>query len=522
MANDSQFNREIFGEQIFGIHSGMTEQEKIDYLKGLGLYDPDVKNISTPEDIPQGGQVFDSVNQRAKDASEVTTISTKNAEDRAKKKATDIARIKKEMEEVRAEIEEKKQLLKEKEAEEKPLDFKKVLQGGVSEDEWQEMADASGVSVEDIKSQFGVSGTPQDNQDIKNVQSQISNIENEISNIDQDWKNLQAQSDRLTSSMINNIRGQYEQKIRDAREMGRRTVAQLEQYGIRGGASRRSASFAGIVSAEERAVQQEVNRLTNQMNSLINEAEQAEMNRDFAQLSEKMDKYEELRKEKIEQLKKLQEDLIEKNEKIQEENQRIKERDMVIELYNQGVINPFDILNELTSAGYDIEPDKIKDILDLIPEDSTELWVPSNQEKGKLEQEFGGDWMNNTTRQQQLDFLYDKAISGELERNDSQIGKVVGITGKTPEEVKDMNDTTFWGYLYGKIDEPREFQFSYDDMGRLIKEGLTTDEINQLQIDLNKHGLNPELLENSGLTEEQMNVLSEILETSGANIYNNL
>jgi len=358
---------------------------------------------------------------------------------------------------------------------------------------------------------------------IEETTSTIADLDTEIDNIIADWDNLQARSDSLTASLIADIKNQYRIKKERAEEQGRRTLRAIKQLGYRTGSYRYSAAFTGVIDAQERATQREVNRLDAEMNSLILEAQQASIENDYKLLSQKMDLYEERRKEKIQRLKELNERLIAKNEEIEKENEKIEKRRTVISLYDKGIVDPLDILSVMIDAGWDIEPNEIEDILGLIPEgEADKLWKPSNQEKGKLEQEFGENWMNITTRQQQLDFLYNKAVAGELERSDAQIGKVVGITGKTPDEVREMDDTTFWGYLYGKIDKPREFRFSYDDMGKLIKEGLNIQEINQLQADLNKYGLTPEVLEGSGLTEKQINVLTDILETSSGNLYDTL
>lgn len=161
-------------------------------------------------------------------------------------------------------------------------------------------------------------------------------------------------------ALINSIKGKFDVRRRQQEEINKRTLALQRTAGIRRG----TAQFApeiqtSILSSEERAGVQKLGELDALEAEIVADAELALSTENFKQLSEKLSRIDDIKKEKQEALNKLNEVQTEEQEKINERFEQSTRDSSIADLVNQGITDPFQILNFMN---FDEEGNRIGDI----------------------------------------------------------------------------------------------------------------------------------------------------------------
>jgi len=362
------------------------------------------------------------------------------------------------------------------------------------------------------KSEFGLGEDEEKSQEELDLEAKIVEYDKEMTDYLSELEDLRISRKDASNNYIESIKGIFAQKRSAMEDINKRAIASIRTFGIRMGTARYAPTVAlGIVSSEERAGQMRLADLNVQEASLIAEAKMARDDKDYELLNEKMGLVKGIRQEKIDKLKKLQITAMEHNKKLQEErNKVVKENNMLIawDKGNKDYNSLFTAINydEEGNLTGDYSPDEIEDFLGRVAEEE-ELADFTDIEKKKLEQAG----LLDSTRQEQLDFLFGEAEKGELERSDTQVMKVMGQTGKTKEEVESLSDEDFASYLYSDP-ESGFFKFSNSDRGKLMAAGLTPADIITIRNDILTSGIDEVLQTGRGLTQAQIDIIRNILE----------
>lgn len=137
---------------------------------------------------------------------------------------------------------------------------------------------------------------------------------------------LEAYRSRLTgaqASYVDSIKKSYETRKRTMEDINMREQRSLQSFGISSGSMRRSASFQGVLSEQERQGVQRLSELDAEEARLIAEAERAYAAEDFKALSEKISLYNDNQSRKQSELENIQKLAMEQNKLIQAEASRL-------------------------------------------------------------------------------------------------------------------------------------------------------------------------------------------------------
>ena len=110
-------------------------------------------------------------------------------------------------------------------------------------------------------------------------------------------------------------------------------------------------------------------------------------------------------------------------------------------------------------------------------------------------------------------------IQEGLERTDTQTYKVMGQTGFDKETVNAMSDEDFAAYLYAE-NEKDFFEFTNSQRQQLVASGLTPAQIIHLRKGILEYGVDEVLNAEAGMSEEQKNLVRDILTKGGEDIDN--
>ena len=178
-------------------------------------------------------------------------------------------------------------------------------------------------------------------------------------------------SDADLASQISNITSQWDVRIADTREINRRREATLQTMGIRTGAERYSASFGGILSAEERAGVSKITELEGQKQAAILAAKQAQKTQNWTVLNKQIALAEDFYNKKAEEVKKLNEKNTEEKKKLDEEKANLNLQENVRKVFDMGLDNASDIQAFLKENGIKADLEKVEKYLKIIrPPDS--------------------------------------------------------------------------------------------------------------------------------------------------------
>ena len=190
---------------------------------------------------------------------------------------------------------------------------------------------------------------------------------------------LAVQADENAASLIQQIQLRFTERKTQMEDINRRSLAGLEQIGIRTGAQRRAGSFVGIMSAEERSGIQRLTDLDRQQAELILSAQEAARSGKYNILSTKMKDVEEKRKELNTKLTEFNKKVIEKNEEIAKRQQQASIESVIGDLMQQGITNPLQIQDFMnfyddgTSTGGNVTIDEINKAMTALRPDHAEI-----------------------------------------------------------------------------------------------------------------------------------------------------
>ena len=283
-----------------------------------------------------------------------------------------------------------------------------------------------------------------------------------------------------TNDLIASLRKTYEARKVAMRDINDRAIASYRTRGFRTGALRYSDTFQGIISAEERLGEKRIADIENEMNLLIAEAKQNQADKDYNSLYNKIDRLQDRQEDKVKALKSMLKVAQKKNNEVESQKEKIRKTNNMLVAWDAGAK---DFSSLFVAMNYvdgkfveDYSDGEIQDFLDMVEVEEDKDAAFTNLQKLKLEQAG----LLNATRENQLDFLL-KEKEEVLGRTNTQTLKVMGITGKTEEEVKAMSDLEFADHLYRgtdtallSINQVEKFQKLYPDAGVEVGDTATT------------------------------------------------
>lgn len=274
--------------------------------------------------------------------------------------------------------------------------------------------------------------------EIKTLRTELEKSKTEIN----DYKTQLNQftiTDSELQATIQNINNTFDIRIKQMEDINRRNEAALTMRGLRTGAARYTASFAGIISAEEKDSIARIGELEAQKQSAILTAKQAQKEQNWKVFTQQVKMAKDTYNDKIKELTKLQEVQQKKQEEINKQQKETALNDSVFNLIGSG---------------------------------------------------------NKTT-----EGIYQSLRKQGIKTTAEEVAKI--FNSFVPKPSKDTSKNTF--------------EFSKNDIGKLISAGFIGDDAQVLQDGFNKYGLYspiPELENKSiadSLTSKQLKTVKEIL-----------
>lgn len=311
---------------------------------------------------------------------------------------------------------------------------------------------------------------------------------------------LTKQTDQNTASQIKSIKAQYDVLRQQQEEINRREQASEDTMLLLGGSSRYTSSAVGLSAGIQRAGIMELAALDAAEMSAISEAKAAQAEQNYKLAAEKIDLVEVLRKEKIDKATEIAKTVAEENKKMRERMEKQTVESAIADLFRQGITEPADILEYInykedgTPSGGFVTLKEIQDTLAIIDPAENLKGASSDyqtykmmqkageipdgwsffdykaavtnagkktgsggaddfteQEQRKLEMEFGPDWKNTASRQEQLEFLYGKGADTQF--TDTQIAQGAANAGVSIEEFKRIDADQQNEYINGPLKE---------------------------------------------------------------------
>ena len=353
---------------------------------------------------------------------------------------------------------------------------------------------------------------------------------------------LMKQTDQATAREIKSIKAQYDVREQQLAEINRREQLSENTSLLLGGSSRYTSSASGISAGFARAGIMELAALDAEEASAISTAESARADKNYQLASKKLDYVEKLRKEKQDKASEIAKAVAEENKTMRENMIKQTKDNAIVELFANGVTDPIDLLNLLSfddngnPTGSDITLEEIADTLKLIqpPDefknatadfktykimqksgDVPESWsffdyktaignatrAPKTTESGdftetekrKLEQKFGSDWENNTTRKEQLDHIYGEGSDREdITFTDTQLVQGAASAGVSIEQFKMVSSDDQNEYINGTL---KDFAIDIADLESSIdseKEGDKEEVYAMIRQIIQSAGFDPE------------------------------
>lgn len=308
---------------------------------------------------------------------------------------------------------------------------------------------------------------------------------------------LMKQTDSNTASQIRSIKAQYNLREKQLEEINRREQLGEDTALLLGGSSRYAQSSTGISAGFARAGIMELAELDAKEMSAISEAKAAQDTQNYNLASKKLDYVEALRKEKVTKATEIAKNVAEENKKMREKISQQTKEYAIASLFKQGITDPaslLDLVNYDESGALvgDISLKEIEDTLKIINPDENLNGASSDyqtykmmqkageipegwnffdyktavtnagkskskstddfteQEQRKLEQKFGADWENSTSRQEQLDFVYGEDAEGSR-FTDTQLAQGAANAGVSIDEFKRVSDDDKNEYINGRL-----------------------------------------------------------------------
>jgi len=248
--------------------------------------------------------------------------------------------------------------------------LRKIAEREAAEKEQAERVDAAPPpSVGDVLGEPELTSEQQTQRD--ELQRQSEELQVAEQDLNRRLDQFEIQGDAQTAALVSQIKARFAERRRQQEDVNKRSLAALQQLGIRTGAARRAGSFTGILSAEETAGLNRITELDRQEQEIILAAQVAVREEKFDVLQEKITQAEAKREEINREINKFNEAIIKKNEEIRERAVKLSRQSTIIDLVSQGITDPselFDLVNfdERGNLIGDITIGDITDVLDSI------------------------------------------------------------------------------------------------------------------------------------------------------------
>lgn len=303
---------------------------------------------------------------------------------------------------------------------------------------------------------------------------------------------LMKQTDKDTASQIQSIKAQYDIREKQLEEINRREQLGEATSLLLGGSSRYTGSASGIMAGYQRADIMELAELDAKEMSAISEAKAAQSEKNYNLASKKLDYVETLRKEKVAKATEIAKAIADENKKTREAQIKMTREAAIADMFQQGITDPAEMLGLIAEQGGDITLKEIDDTLKIINPDANLAGASSDyktykmmqkageipegwnffdyktavtnagksgsgasdnftkQEENKLEQKFGADWKNTTSRQEQLDYVYGEDATDTI-FTDTQLAQGATSAGVSIENFMRIDDEQKNEYINGRL-----------------------------------------------------------------------
>ena len=182
------------------------------------------------------------------------------------------------------------------------------------------------------------------------AQKEQEELDKEFNTAIKEIETLRSSTRELNRQLLQGVKDRFAIRRTELKDANKRRQASLTQFGIRSGAFRRSVSFGGALSAEERAGIQSLAKLDAQESALLIEAQIAANAQDFELLSEKIGAIESKRADQVAATKELNEASIKQQELVLKQNKDARETEEALREEESFVIENTarTVLNSLT------------------------------------------------------------------------------------------------------------------------------------------------------------------------------
>jgi hypothetical protein len=314
---------------------------------------------------------------------------------------------------------------------------------------------------------------------------------------------LMTQTDQNTAQEIRAIKASYNVREKQLEEINRREQLSEDTSLLLGGSSRYTSSASGISAGFLRTGIMELAALDAEEMSAISAAKSAQAEQKYNIAAKKLEYIEKLRKEKTDKATEIANMIAEDNKAMRAKMEKQTVESAIVDLFRQGITDPGEIQNylnyrddgsptggfidlatinstlgiinpgaDLKGTSSDYQTYKMMQSQGDIPDDWTFFDFKTavknaggtggggaaddftDQEKRKLEQQFGADWKNTSSRKDQLDYLYASGGGeGESMFTDTQLAKGAANAGVPLEEFMRINDDQKNEYINGRLQD---------------------------------------------------------------------
>lgn len=204
--------------------------------------------------------------------------------------------------------------------------------------------------------------------DLEKEKDDVETATAEINAANDRLKSFDVSKDPELQGIISNISSQFDTRIRQMEEINRSRTGGLTQRGFRTG-GRYTTSYAGIVSAEERAGMDRVGELEAQKQSAIISAQSAFKAQKWNEYVKFADLAEKSYEKQVAELSELNKKAVEQNKKIEEEKNKNKVGDAVYNAFAGGQTDTADIYATLRNQGIATTTKEVDDIVKILNPD---------------------------------------------------------------------------------------------------------------------------------------------------------
>lgn len=183
---------------------------------------------------------------------------------------------------------------------------------------------------------------------------------------------LMASTDADTMRSVRGIKSQYNVRQQQLEDINAREQANMDTALLNSGSSRYTMSGNSASAAQSRYGIMELAQLDAEEQVAIAEVKAAQTAQNYKVLESKVSYLEKLRGEKVEKAKEIAKQAAEENKALMERNQELADQEEISKVLKTGITDPVQIFQAL---GGKVPFDRIKSVIDIIPEASTEQYT---------------------------------------------------------------------------------------------------------------------------------------------------